>query len=366
MNRPSLPPPGAPIAWRTSRCAPFATQERWWAAVRRDLLPQASDPMTIALEGCPALRFALGGRATRFAIGLPTHDHLSLADVAVADQLAVQRIGPALDTLLQAPGDGARRTRPLAWRAARIPDDSALLAAARLDASSGRWACHPVAASAWFELDNGPLPVPGKLRRNLQRLNRALQSLGEVHIEVHDRRDPTALAQAFDDFLRLEASGWKGAAGTNGGPGTAIAGDPRLLSFYRGLLDEDEDALHPQIALLRLDGRTIAAKYGLRSGDTLSLLKIAYDETYAAQSPGSQLLLGLMTQAQAAGITRLSLVTCPAWAARWRPLSAPVWHVTRYADSPGGRALARWDRTARRVRARLGRLRSTLRRTPSA
>ena len=103
---------------------------------------------------------------------------------------------------------------------------------------------------------------------------------------------------------------------------------------------------------LELGGRTIAAKLALRTGDALHLLKIAYDESLGEHSPGSLLLEAVLERAADDGLDRVSLVTSPAWAARWHPLVAPTWHVVRYADAAGGRLAAAADRARDAARRR--------------
>ena len=85
----------------------------------------------------------------------------------------------------------------------------------------------------------------------------------------------------------LEASGWKGVAGT------AIVNDPAVKAFVR----ERGAALAAEgkarVDRLLLDGRAIAATVTLQSGDTAWCWKIAYSEGLARFSPGVQLICDL-------------------------------------------------------------------------
>jgi len=120
-----------------------------------------------------------------------------------------------------------------------------------------------------------------KRRKELSRQWRRLHDTGPVTL---DRAAPD-IAVALDDFLRLEASGWKGRAGT------AVSNDPGLRQFMTSavgaLAGQGQAAIHR----LCIDGKAIAACITLRSGHSAWCWKIAYDEEYARFSPGAQLLV---------------------------------------------------------------------------
>jgi hypothetical protein len=99
--------------------------------------------------------------------------------------------------------------------------------------------------------------------------------------------EPASVAAAIEDFFAVEASGWKGKAGT------AAAGHEELRRFIRaaaaGLAAEGKIAVNRVL----LDGRTIAAAIILRSGRGAWFWKIAYDEAFARFSPGVMLTVAL-------------------------------------------------------------------------
>jgi hypothetical protein len=100
-------------------------------------------------------------------------------------------------------------------------------------------------------------------------------------------RGPAAL-EALDAFLTLEASGWKGAAGT------AIACLPTDAAYIRRLAElcASDDML--LIDTLLHDGRAIAMGLLLESGNRRHFLKIAYDETQSRHSPGRTLAIAML------------------------------------------------------------------------
>jgi CelD/BcsL family acetyltransferase involved in cellulose biosynthesis len=105
-------------------------------------------------------------------------------------------------------------------------------------------------------------------------------------------RGAAALRIASDDatveqFLALEAKGWKGAQRT------ALGLDADLVAFTRSMLAAFAAEGRLAIHLLELDGEAIAAGLVLRSGARAFYWKTAYDESYAEYSPGVQLTLEL-------------------------------------------------------------------------
>ena len=121
--------------------------------------------------------------------------------------------------------------------------------------------------------------------KELRRLGRRLADLGAVMFT--SATEPASVASAIEDFFVVEASGWKGRAGT------AAAGHEDLRRFIRAaataLAAEDKITVNR----ILLDGRAIAAAIILRSGSSAWFWKIAYDEAFARFSPGVMLTAAL-------------------------------------------------------------------------
>src|SRR4051794_36744072 len=122
-----------------------------------------------------------------------------------------------------------------------------------------------------------------KRRKKLQRQRRRLADGGGVAFRYVTA--PADVSAALADFFALEASGWKGAAGT------AAAQAPQIRQFMEaavaGLAAQGQAA----VASLLHAGRTIAADIVLRGGEGAWTWKVAYDEAYAQASPGVLLAL---------------------------------------------------------------------------
>ena len=105
-------------------------------------------------------------------------------------------------------------------------------------------------------------------------------------VSFRTTRDPESLSRSFEQFLEVEASGWKGASGT----ATAILLDTKLQAFYRQLMETFGQDGRCEINQLQIDGRIAAAQFALIAGETLSLLKIGYDQHFVDVAPGQLLL----------------------------------------------------------------------------
>lgn len=279
----------------------------------------------------------------RFTLGAPVHDHLTLGDVLIADGVESQGMQSAIAAVLEY-CDISR----LVFH--NLPENSPLQRSIKADtnvAGKGHapvWVCSHARDSAYFDLCDGSSVPSGKLKRNLKRLRGKLEKEGKV--ESRSYRGSDAL-QAFDVFMDVEASGWKGAEGT----GSSIQADPQLSQFYQTMLQPEFDGMIPEIHHLCLDDEVIAVQYALCTGTTQYILKISYNESYGYYSPGSLLLEEVIEQARAAGVERLSLVTSPVWAERWHPQVVPVSRIVAHRSS----VLAVGERTVSRIRKRVKR-----------
>ncbi len=119
-----------------------------------------------------------------------------------------------------------------------------------------------------------------KRRKELRRQRRRFE---ENDVTLVVATEPAAVADALATFFTLEASGWKGRAGT------AAANDEAVRRFMAqaviGLAREGKASVHRLI----FEGRPAAAAITLRSGDTAWFWKIAYEEALARFSPGVML-----------------------------------------------------------------------------
>lgn len=152
--------------------------------------------------------------------------------------------------------------------------------------------------SADFARHSRPQLVPGDDRsaylaqaisahrhRELRRSIRRLADEGALLFTASTA--PEAVDKEIEDFLVLEAQGWKGEAGT------AAVRHEELRSFMKAAIHALGAEGKVAINRILLDGRAIAATITLRSGDGAWFWKTAYDETLARFAPGVLLAAAL-------------------------------------------------------------------------
>jgi CelD/BcsL family acetyltransferase involved in cellulose biosynthesis len=126
--------------------------------------------------------------------------------------------------------------------------------------------------------------VPTRRRKELRRQRRRLEEIAPVTVAT---AGGSGIDAALQDFLVLEASGWKGIAGT------AAVNDPAVHDFFRRAVAALSAEGRARIDRLFLNGRAVAAAVTLVSGDAAWFWKIAYNEGLARFSPGVQLVAEL-------------------------------------------------------------------------
>ena len=147
----------------------------------------------------------------------------------------------------------------------------------------------PPADFAWLVRDAYPRAVLSRerdprprynsnLKSNLRRWEARLRAAGElkpVSLEAGDDLD-----RWIADFMRLEASGWKGSSGT----ALACRDDDRR--FVAAVLPEAFRRERLRITGLDLGGAALARHIMIGAGEGAFTFKIAYDEAYASCAPG--------------------------------------------------------------------------------
>lgn len=118
----------------------------------------------------------------------------------------------------------------------------------------------------------------GKKRKELRRLAARLAEMGSV---TYQRWSPDLpLDRWCDDFLALEAAGWKGS------DGAAFANTPKSTHFFRQMMAGAAAADVLDFQRIDLDGRAIAMLINFHRAPGSYSFKIAYDEALARFSPG--------------------------------------------------------------------------------
>jgi CelD/BcsL family acetyltransferase involved in cellulose biosynthesis len=129
-----------------------------------------------------------------------------------------------------------------------------------------------------------------KLRQDWNRLS----ALG--HVDIANDRSGEGARGAFEVFLAMEFRSWKGANGT------ALLSRDEDAAFTRRLIAELSARGCASVALLRVDGRAIAAQVLLYSGTMAYTWKTAFDTEFAKFSPGAMLVDKVSDELFASGI----------------------------------------------------------------
>lgn len=124
--------------------------------------------------------------------------------------------------------------------------------------------------------------------REFRRIWRRLADQGKLEHVV--ARSFDEVRRGIEIFLALEASGWKGRERT------AMAVDRFRAAFAREAVDRLAEQDFCRIHTLELDGKPIAALVVFIEAGVAYTWKTAYDENYAAFSPGTLLMIEVTKQ----------------------------------------------------------------------
>ncbi|GAA4120500.1 GNAT family N-acetyltransferase [Aminobacter aganoensis] len=124
--------------------------------------------------------------------------------------------------------------------------------------------------------------------KEFRRLERRLAEQGVVEHKVARTQDD--VRHAIEQFLTLEASGWKGRRRT------AMAIDRYRAAFAREAVHRMSEQDMCRIHSLTLDGRTIASLVVFVEAGVAYTWKTAYDETLSGYSPGTLLMMAVTAQ----------------------------------------------------------------------
>jgi CelD/BcsL family acetyltransferase involved in cellulose biosynthesis len=240
-------------------------------------------------------------------------DQSALADIVCDPLLAIDRVLVALTNYLAT-------NHALAWDMIsfrHVLEESPVLAA---DTAVFWRTCLRPHRGCYYHFLHQPYDTYFQsLSKNTRSsLKRARNKLSEAGGGTYlTTRDPAELPAYYQEFLEVEASGWKGAHGS----GTAIKLNPHMDRFFRSLLESFGRAGRCEIQLLKLGEVAIAAQFCLACDDTLYTLKISYREDHARLAPG-QMLNDLMLKHYSERkevIRYVNLLTDPPSDRQWRP-----------------------------------------------
>jgi CelD/BcsL family acetyltransferase involved in cellulose biosynthesis len=192
------------------------------------------------------------------------------------------------------------------------------------------------------------LALSGSTRKKLRQHRRKLSEKGKLTSVVASQ--PGAVCRALEEFLAMEASGWKGRNGT------ALLSNKADAAFMRGAVGALAAAGCASIHSLYVDGKPASMQIVARLGAAAFTWKTAYDEAFQDFSPGT-LLLEDYTAAFLADKSIGHVDSCSfddsGYMAAWteRQPMVDLWFDVRRGGSPAFRALSSVQRCYRGVRA---------------
>ncbi|MHC2626785.1 CelD/BcsL family acetyltransferase involved in cellulose biosynthesis [Bradyrhizobium huanghuaihaiense] len=152
-----------------------------------------------------------------------------------------------------------------------------------------------------------------KKLKELRRQRHRLEEHGPVVFEV--ARSPDEIRPALENFLQLEASGWKGKRGT------ALVQHAGDATFIRRAVPALAETAQCEIVTLRAGTNPIAAGIVLRHQDRAFFFKLGIDERFARYSPGVQLTLDLTRHLCADP----AIASADSTASADHPMINPIW-----------------------------------------
>jgi CelD/BcsL family acetyltransferase involved in cellulose biosynthesis len=124
--------------------------------------------------------------------------------------------------------------------------------------------------------------VSSSTRKKLRQYRRRLAEKGAVMSAVIT--EPAAVRRAVDQFLDIEAAGWKGRNGT------ALKCNDAEAAFMRGAMAALAERGNAAVHTISVDAKPVSLQIVARAGDVAFTWKTAYDEAYQDYSPGMLLL----------------------------------------------------------------------------
>ena len=273
-------------------------------------------------------------------LSLGLHEQLRLADFPLAADVRIKEIAAALGTALAA--------WPERWDALHWPrilgSSHAMLVARELKAAGAQI----VTATAFNTLDTRrPFPellagLSKNLRASLRKSQKRLEESGGAHMTVNgvpvdavrSANEATlgsapigGINAAYEAFLALESSGWKGETGI----GSAVHLNPATRGFYAELLAQRGPDFAPEVTLLLRGYTPIAAQFSVCVNHCKHVLKIGYHEAESRFSPG-QVLMARVVEVASGALECVNLVTDMQWHKTWRPLPEEAFRVVVFRE----------------------------------
>lgn len=181
-----------------------------------------------------------------------------------------------------------------------------------------------------------------KTRANLRMFANRARDSGPLEFDVVQPGMP-GFEAAYEDFKRVESSGWKANLAAGGALVTNRQDNQRR--FIEALFRAGGAQLEPMIFRLMLGQECLAALIACRRGGTLAALKIGYEESRRRLGPGHLLVEHLLRHCcDDPALSWVDMLSDAAWLQPWRPqMQAHQWvYVPLQGRGRVATGLLRW------------------------
>lgn len=165
----------------------------------------------------------------------------------------------------------------------------------------------------------------------LERFRRKMGRDFEAELSIVER--PQDLEAELEAGFAVEASGWKGEAGT------AIVSRPETETFYRRIAEVFHQRDELRLSRVVLDGSPAAFDFCLLHHGRLYLLKTGFDERFRKLAPGLVMRLSIIERCFELGLEAHELLGEESeWKAKFATGKRAHLSATAYAKGPAGSA----------------------------
>ncbi len=170
--------------------------------------------------------------------------------------------------------------------------------------------------------------LPRNMRDSIRKARGRIEACGGGQVVVSTGPE---LPAAYEQFVALEASGWKGAQGT------ALSRRPAMRGLLRDYLPSAGTA---HIRSLFVGDRLAASQVGVTVDGSLFLMKVAYDEQLAHLSPGNVLMANLVEECcEDPAVDRIDCTVWQEWHQRWGMVREPTYRLLAFNHRTVGGAV---------------------------
>lgn len=148
------------------------------------------------------------------------------------------------------------------------------------------------------------------LRSQIKQADQRLSQHGHVSFNTIPCNE---VSPAFERFISLEGSGWKASS-------NALSIDGAECRLFKTALLHHAPTNEAFISELRVNDHLVSSQIGLLLGNTLFLIRIAYDENFRNSSPGTLHMARLIEWCCShPGISKIDCIVRQPWHDRWHP-----------------------------------------------